>query len=103
MDEHKGHDGKGHDGKRSGDKESDDRAKQKAPPNVVNGTRVTVAFPFSKIALQEPTDDLRALADLVAELAGALADIDERDITIDLRSRAAALRDQLNASVSVSR
>jgi len=42
----------------------------KKPAAVVNnGTRVTVAFPFSKIQTQEPTEDLRELAAIVVELA----------------------------------
>ena len=63
---------------------------RKSPATVVNGTRVTVAFPFSKIALEEPTDELRDLvvlvADLVDEVGGAA-----------LRARAEELRARLVA------
>ena len=66
---------------------------------MVSGTRVTVAFPFSKIVAQEPSDDLREVAMLVAELCEVVADLAENDGTTDLRHRAAALRDQLTGSV----
>ena len=36
---------------------------------VNNGTRVTVAFPFSNIVNKEPTEQLRELAAIVGELA----------------------------------
>ena len=40
---------------------------------MVNGTRVTVAFPFSKVVSQEPSDELREVAMLVAELSERVA------------------------------
>ena len=82
MDEHKGSNGK-----------------RKSPATVVNGTRVTVAFPFSKVVPQEPSDGLRDVAMLVAELSEVVADLVENEVTTDLRRRAAALRDQLTSSV----
>jgi len=82
MDEHKGSNGN-----------------RKSPATVVNGTRVTVAFPFSKVVSQESSDDLRELAILVAELSDAVADLAEDEVTADLRRRAAALRDQLTGAV----
>jgi hypothetical protein len=58
---------------------------------------VTVAFPFSKIALQEPTDDLRDLAVLVADLADAMAESVGTGAVAGLRDRAVELRDRLAA------
>lgn len=82
MDEHKGSNGK-----------------RKSPATVVNGTRVTVAFPFSKVVSQEPSDGLRDVAVLVAELTDVVADLAEDEVAADLRRRAAALRDQLTSAV----
>ena len=96
MSEHKANDGKANGGKADG-------GKQKPPATVVSGTRVTVAFPFSKIALQEPSEDLRELAVVVADLAEAVAGIESNDVTDDLRRRATALRDQLQTAVTERR
>jgi hypothetical protein len=74
-----------------------DKGKRSTPVSVVGGTRVTVAFPFSKIALHEPSDDLRDLAALVADLADAVADGIGTDAGDSLRTRAAALRQRLAA------
>jgi hypothetical protein len=81
------------DDKHADDKHADDKGKASA--SVVNGTRVTVAFPFSNIALQEPTTELNALAAIVAELADLVAESDESSRAVDLRTRAAAIRDSL--------
>jgi len=71
--------------------------KRKAAATVVNGTRVTVAFPFSRIALHEPSDDLRDLVLLVADLAAAVADSTGTEVAEDLRTRAVELRQRLGA------
>jgi hypothetical protein len=71
--------------------------KRKAAATVVNGTRVTVAFPFSKIALHEPSDDLHDLVLLVADLADAVADSTGTEVAEELRTRAVALRQRLAA------
>jgi hypothetical protein len=71
--------------------------KRKAAATVVNGTRVTVAFPFSRIALHEPSDDLRDLAVLVADLADVVADSTATEVAEDLRIRAVDLRQRLAA------
>jgi hypothetical protein len=73
--------------------------KKKPPAHVVNGTRVTVAFPFSKITAPEPSDDVRDLAEVVADLAEVLAQVRDEDTTAELRDRAAALRDRLETGV----
>ena len=38
-------------------------------------TRVNVAFPFSQIKIQEPTEDLVALATLVRDIAELLPEV----------------------------
>ena len=72
--------------------------KPRAPANVVNGTRVTVAFPFSRIALHEPSDDLRDLVMLVADLADVVADSTATTFAEDLHVRAVELRQRLGAA-----
>ena len=71
---------------------------RRAPANVVNGTRVTVAFPISRIALHEPSDDLRDLVLLVADLADVVADSTAASVAKDLRVRAVELRQRLGAA-----
>jgi hypothetical protein len=46
----------------------------KAPARVVPTAKVNVAFPFAQIKIQEPSQDLAALASLVSELAGLVAE-----------------------------
>ena len=77
--------------------EAQTNEKRKAAATVVNGTRVTVAFPFSKIALHEPSDDLRDLVLLVTDLAAAVADSTGTQAAEDLRTRAIELRQRLGA------
>lgn len=60
---------------------------RRAPATVVNGTRVTVAFPFSSIKLEESSAELRALAELVADLADVVAATTGADLD-DVRRRA---------------
>jgi outer membrane murein-binding lipoprotein Lpp len=38
-------------------------------PNITEAPRVTIAFPFSNIKMNEPTENVRELAAIVAELA----------------------------------
>ena len=52
----------------------DGSAAGKAPGKVVPTTKVNVAFPFAQIKIQEPSHDLAALAALVSELAGLVAE-----------------------------
>jgi hypothetical protein len=47
---------------------------KRAPARVDSSTRVNVAFPFSQIKIQEPSDHLLALTALVEELAGLVAE-----------------------------
>ena len=47
--------------------------KDSAPSAEVVTTRVNVAFPFSQLKVQEPSEDLAALAALVRDIADLLA------------------------------
>ena len=62
--------------------------------SVVNGTHVTVAFPFSKITNPEPSEELHALAALVADLVEALADAGIEGVA-ELQGRATELRERI--------
>ena len=58
----------------SGNEEPAHQAHPGRPPAVSTGNpRVTVAFPFSKIEINEPTQALRDLAGLVQRLAARAA------------------------------
>ena len=69
---------------------------QKRAASVVNANRITVALPFSKIAMEESSEDLRDLAALVADVADALAKAVGDDETAGLRLRARTLNHRLN-------
>ena len=58
-------------------------------------TRVTIAWPFSQIKLQEASAELRELADLVADLVEALSDSVPEHRLAPLRDKAEALRARL--------
>ena len=59
-------------------------------------SRVNVAFPFSQIKLQEPSQELADLAGLVSDLVAAVAEWIPDDERLDeLQARALALRDRL--------
>jgi hypothetical protein len=77
--------------------------RRRVPATVVNGTRVTVAFPFSQIRLQESSAELRLLALLVADLAAAPAGLAASDETAALRRRAADLTAALDGVRSAGR
>ncbi len=53
--------------------------------------------PLLEIALHEPSDDLRDLVVLVADLAEAVADSTATEVAEDLRIRAVELRQRLAA------
>jgi hypothetical protein len=57
----------------------------------VVSTRVNVAFPFSAIKVEAPTEDMIELAALVRELAQVVADVAPSDSARDLAQRADAL------------
>ena len=76
--------------------ENSDASEAKANPNAdVVTTRVNVAFPFSQIKVQEPSEDLAELAGLCSELAGLLAEIAPESNAPELEQRARALAARL--------
>jgi hypothetical protein len=72
--------------------ESKERA---APETETVTTRVNVAFPFSQIKVQEPSEDLVALAALMRELVDLVAEVAPGSKAQDLRKRARALATRL--------
>jgi hypothetical protein len=62
---------------------------------VAPSNRVTVAFPFSQIKLEEPSKELAELAALVFDLVGAMAEWVPEDRLEELQARARVLRDAL--------
>jgi hypothetical protein len=63
---------------------------------VAPSSRVNVAFPFSQIKLQEPSQELADLAGLVFDLVVAMAEwVPDDDRLDELRARAQALRERL--------
>jgi hypothetical protein len=66
-----------------------------APENVNGNTHVNVAFPFSKITVQEPSSELVELTALLSDLLVALADWMPEDRLAEFRSRAEALSARL--------
>ena len=73
-----------------------DAPKPKPNPNAeVVTTRVNVAFPFSQIKVQEPSEDLAALAVLVHDLANLVADLAPGSKARKLAARAQALATRL--------
>lgn len=70
------------------------KPKQKPTSESVT-TRVTVAFPFSQIKMQEPSEDLAALATIVRELADLVADVVPGSSARELRKRARVLSARL--------
>jgi hypothetical protein len=75
------------------------RAASKAPDTssgVHNATtRVTIAWPFSQIKLQEASAELEELAGLLGDVIAALSDFVPEDRLEPLRDRAEALRARL--------
>ena len=69
---------------------------RQGPEVVAPSSRVNVAFPFSQIKLQEPSQELADLAGLVFELVVATAEwVPEDDRFDELHARAQALRERL--------
>jgi hypothetical protein len=65
-----------------------------APENVHGSTHVNVAFPFSKINVQDPSSELRELAALVADLITTLAATSGGQLK-ELRERSQELAERL--------
>lgn len=59
-------------------------------------TRVTIAWPFSQIKLQEASTELMDLAGLLSDLLDALADVLPEDRLAPLRDRVEALQKRLH-------
>ena len=68
---------------------------RKGPELVAPSSRVNVAFPFSQIKLQEPSQELADLAAVVFDLVVALAEWVPEDQLEELQARAQALRERL--------
>jgi hypothetical protein len=72
------------------------RSKTRGAPEVVApSSRVNVAFPFSQIKVEEPSQELAELASLVFELVGTMAEWVPEEHLEELSARARALRDRL--------
>ena len=69
---------------------------RKAPGVVAPATRVTVAFPISKVSAQEPSAELRELGLIVAEMAETLAKVEPSPTTDELLQRSRALVTKLS-------
>ena len=65
------------------------------PAIVTPTTRVNVAFPLSKITVQEPSDELVAVVEIVERLASLLADHLEEPEVATLAQDAAGLLDRV--------
>ena len=65
--------------------------RNKPQPNITPSTRITVAFPFSSIKIEEPDDRLRELAAIVAELTDRLEALEQSEAGHELQERARGL------------
>jgi hypothetical protein len=74
---------------------TDESATTKPTQNETVTTRVNVAFPFSQIRVEQPSEELAALAALVGELADLLADVVPGPKAVALGKRARALAKRL--------
>lgn len=77
----------------AGDKDAAN-AREESGVHTAN-TRVTIAWPFSQIKLQEASAELAELAGLLSELVDALADVVPEDRLAPLRQRTEDLRARL--------
>jgi hypothetical protein len=68
---------------------------RKGPEVVAPSSRVNVAFPFSQIKLQEPSQELADLAGLMVDLVAAMSQWVPEDQLEELRARARALHERL--------
>ncbi len=65
------------------------------PVHTTSATKVNVAFPFSRIRVETPSEEVTALADVVAELADLVSRVapgPEADAVVE---RARSVREQL--------
>ena len=78
-------------------KPNSDGSKAKSDPSGETvTTRVNVAFPFSQIKIQEPTEDLVALATLVREMTDLLTEVAPGAKAREIKARAQALVTRLS-------
>ena len=77
------------------DEPNSDASSTKGAGDTVT-TRVNVAFPFSRIEVQEPSEDLVALATLVRELADLVVEISPGPAGEELQTRARELAARLH-------
>jgi hypothetical protein len=75
--------------------ENRDASETKPAGGEVVTTKVNVAFPFSQIKVQEPSEELVELAALVSEIADLIADIAPESKAPELAKRAQALASRL--------
>ena len=75
--------------------ESYQKKPRKGPEVVAPSSRVNVAFPFSQIKLQEPSQELADLAGLLVDLVAAMSQWVPEDQLEELRARAQALHERL--------
>jgi hypothetical protein len=68
-----------------------DGKKSPAPQSENVTTRVNVAFPFSQIKVEQPSEDVAALAALVRDLADLVAEVAPGAKGREIRQRARAL------------
>jgi len=76
---------------------NNDASKPEPTPSDVVTTRVNVAFPFSQIRVQEPSEDLAALAALVRDVTVLLTEVAPGSNAQELEERAQALAARLNS------
>ena len=74
---------------------TDESTTTKPAKNETVTTRVNVAFPFSHIRVEQPSEELAALATLVGELADLVADVAPGAKAAELGTRAQALATRL--------
>jgi hypothetical protein len=60
-----------------------------------HSSRITIAFPFSQIAMQEPSKELADLAAVVLDLIGSMAEWIPEERLSELKGRARAVYDEL--------
>jgi hypothetical protein len=68
---------------------------REVPAVSAPSSRVTIAFPFSQIKLEQPSKELAEMAALVSDLVATMAEWVPEDRLEELQARALVLRDTL--------